>query len=100
MASELNEIDEQHLTELVEEEVGKSIDVCQEDTFDLVFSKIDAGTIENYAQFSSVIGWFSLVALLIFFCGYAATQRQVIKIINGEGVEPEENETRPIAQHE
>ena len=49
MASELNEIDEQHLTELVEEDVGKSIDVCQEDTFGLVFSKIDAGTIENYA---------------------------------------------------
>ena len=58
--------------------------MCQEDTFDLVFSKVDAGSIENYAQFSSVIGWFSLVALLIQFCGYFATQRQIIKMINGE----------------
>ena len=73
------------MTDIIEEKVGKSSEVCQEDTFDLVFSKLNVGSVRNYAKFSSVIGWFSLIALHIYFSGYFATQRHVSMAIESEG---------------
>lgn len=84
LVTELNELNEEHINEVFEEKVGESSEACQEDTFALVFSKLDVNTIRNYAKFSSVVGWFSLIALLIYFSGYFATQRQISMAIESE----------------
>ena len=84
MVTQLNELKEGFMNKVIEKRVGKSIQICQEDTFELVFSKLDVGNIRNYAKFSSVVGWFSLIALLIYFSGYFATQRQISLAIESE----------------